>query len=69
MLPSNSIAELQASRGETSEYPRREVTLGYLPSHLSVSCDQSQLAVALVKDGCPCAIIYDVASFCSRVSN
>lgn len=68
VLQSSKISEIQVPRGETLEYPCREISLGCAPSHLSISCDQAQLAIAYVKDGCPCAAIYDVASFCSRVS-
>ncbi|XP_026285827.1 nuclear pore complex protein Nup214 isoform X1 [Frankliniella occidentalis] len=66
VLQSNIIGGIQVPKGEVSEFPRREIQLGCTPSHLSISCDQTQLAVAFVKDECPSAIIYNVSSFCSR---
>lgn len=68
-MQSNKIAELEAPRGEILEYPRRDVNLGCTPSHMSISCDQALLGIAFIKDGCPCAAVYSVASFFSKVSH
>ncbi|KAJ4442243.1 hypothetical protein ANN_12109 [Periplaneta americana] len=52
--------------GEITNYPRREVPLPSQPTHLSVSCDQNLLVVAIKKDGCAHALIYSVPSFVAK---
>ncbi|XP_049775137.1 nuclear pore complex protein Nup214 isoform X2 [Schistocerca cancellata] len=49
-----------------AEYPHRKLNLGNQPSHLSISCDQSCIVIAVKKDGCPHALIYSVSSFLSK---
>lgn len=55
--------------GEITNYARREIPLPSPPSHLNVSCDQNYLAVAIKRDGCAHALIYNVPSFAAKVSN
>jgi len=55
--------------GEIINYARREIPLPSQPSHLNVSCDQNYLVVAIKRDGCAHALIYNVPSFAAKVSN
>ena len=73
VITSSSIIGLEypsgGTGGEIINYARREVPLPSQPSHLNVSCDQNYLVVAIKRDGCAHALIYNVPSFASKVSN
>lgn len=73
VITSSSIIGLEypsgGAGGEIINYARREVPLPSQPSHLNVSCDQNYLVVAIKRDGCPHALIYNVPSFAAKVSN
>lgn len=73
VIKSSSIIGLEypsgGTGGEIINYPRREIPLPSQPTHLNVSCDQSCLLVAIKKDSCAHALIYNLPSFAAKVSN
>jgi len=73
VITSSSIIGLEypsgGTGGEIINYARREIPLPSQPSHLNVSCDQNYLVVAIKRDGCAHALIYNIPSFVAKVSN
>jgi hypothetical protein len=71
VIMSSIIIELESpsggAGGEIVNYPRRQIPLPSQPSHLSVSCDQNHVVVAIKRDGCAHALIYNVPSFVAKV--
>lgn len=63
----NTIENIESTKHETSDFPRRSIQLPSMPTHLSLNCDQSLISVTVVRNNCPCALIYQVPSFLSQV--
>lgn len=58
-----NIEEFVSSSKDNSDYPRRNLPLPSPPTHLSINCEHTILAVVFERNSCPCALFYDVKSF------
>lgn len=62
-----TIENLAGGKTEHSDFSRRSVILPSQPSHLALNGDCTLLAVIVMKNNCPTALIYNVTSFLSQV--
>ncbi|KAF5284867.1 hypothetical protein FQR65_LT13383 [Abscondita terminalis] len=60
------IEALTQKENDESNYKCRTIHLPSRPTHLSVNCDGTKLAVVTEKNACTSAIIYDVSSFLKK---
>jgi nuclear pore complex protein Nup214 len=58
-----NIEEYTKTDGDKVDYPRRIFPLVSPPTHLSVNCEHTVLAIVVEKNNCSCALFYDVKSF------
>ncbi|EFA04104.2 nuclear pore complex protein Nup214 [Tribolium castaneum] len=58
-----SIEGCTLGSGDKSDYPRRNLAVPSAPTHLSVNCEHTVLAIVVEKNNCPCVLFYDVKSF------
>lgn len=66
MLAAIQLKDIGNNQNDTSNYPRRDVAVASPPTHLSLNCDHTILAVVAEKSGCSWVVFYDVKSFWRR---